>query len=287
MTPLAGQLMRMPKEYFVTSTWGRGIYGKDYAGNRFGDVEAKALREQLYQAHCFEYSEVAKQVGALAERLHDGEAISERLRFLPAPICWMETGGRACRSALLLIAQGNGTARVVWVKEDQVPEDKYGDRWRWGHSASVMGNIRIFEGPEAPSKDRFPIADEEKFVAELPLALLALINTPRVVMREQRMPHAGLQRRLARERGMVGKFPLRAWTELKLKIGAPEVHSGKPIEAMLTGRRCLHFCRMHLRLRCGHLELVKAHWRGEAALGIKQTRYRLQPPGPETKSNDA
>jgi hypothetical protein len=46
-------------------------------------------------------------------------------------------------------------------------------------------------------------------------------------------------------------------------------------EAHYTGEKCLHFCRSHLRVRNGRLEQVKAHWRGNPSLGIKQTRYKL------------
>jgi hypothetical protein len=75
---------------------------------------------------------------------------------------------------------------------------------------------------------------------------------------------------------MVGTFPLRAWTEIVLEVTPPsEAGALDPGEAHLTGRRALHFCRQHLRIRGGRLELVKAHWRGDAAIGIKQSRYRV------------
>ena len=105
---------------------------------------------------------------------------------------------------------------------------------------------------------------------------LALINTPRVIGRKQHMPHAGLQKKMAAARGMVGKFPLRGWTELTLAVSPPAV-DGQEHEVRLTGGKALHFCRAHLRIRLGQVELVKPHWRGDPALGIKQTRYRVAP----------
>ena len=104
--------------------------------------------------------------------------------------------------------------------------------------------------------------------------LLAIINTPRVIMRRQHMPHAGLQRALIASRRITGKYPLLAWQELQLKVQPPDIDESDH-EAHLTGARALHFCRAHLRIRLGRLELVSAHWRGDPALGIKQTRYRV------------
>jgi hypothetical protein len=47
-------------------------------------------------------------------------------------------------------------------------------------------------------------------------------------------------------------------------------------EGHLTGEKCLHFVRTFLRVRMGQLEYVDAHWRGNPALGMKRSRYRLE-----------
>lgn len=105
--------------------------------------------------------------------------------------------------------------------------------------------------------------------------ILVLINSPKIIGRRQYMPNLSFERRLTKQLG-VGKFPLHAWTELKLSVAKPpEIDDGEPHEAHLTGKRALHFCRKHLRIRLGKLEYVSAHWRGDPALGIKQKRYRL------------
>jgi hypothetical protein len=75
---------------------------------------------------------------------------------------------------------------------------------------------------------------------------------------------------------MVGTFPLRAWTEIKLEVCPPKWAGDLPEnETHFTGTRALHFCRAHARIRLGRLEFVRAHWRGDPALGIKRSRYRL------------
>ncbi|KTQ96970.1 hypothetical protein NS365_23330, partial [Aureimonas ureilytica] len=81
---------------------------------------------------------------------------------------------------------------------------------------------------------------------------------------------------LVRRLGVQGRFPLNAWTELQLRVASPrDLSRDASVEAHLTGQRPLHFCRAHLRVRLGRLEVVRSHWRGDASLGIKQTRYRV------------
>jgi hypothetical protein len=119
---------------------------------------------------------------------------------------------------------------------------------------------------------------------DLPIAarrlytVLAFINTPRIIGRRQVVPHAGLQRKLAAAMGMVGKFPLRAWTELKLEVRPPRIAEGEPHRAGYTGEKAYHWTRMHVRIQNGLVVYVTDYWSGNVALGIKQTRYALVPP---------
>jgi hypothetical protein len=103
-----------------------------------------------------------------------------------------------------------------------------------------------------------------------------VINTPKIIMRQQHMPHRGLQRDLIKAGKVNGKYPLHAWTEILLRVRPPEVSEGDH-EAHLTGARALHFVRKHIRIRLGKLEYVSAHWRGDASIGIKRSRYRVAP----------
>jgi hypothetical protein len=108
------------------------------------------------------------------------------------------------------------------------------------------------------------------------LLFLRLINTPHLLGNITHLPHAGLQKKIARQLGMVGKFPLRAWTEITLFVDLTGAHAeaeNSEIEARLSGQKCLHFVRAFLRWRLGRLEFVHAHWRGDGSLGIKRSRY--------------
>jgi hypothetical protein len=109
-------------------------------------------------------------------------------------------------------------------------------------------------------------------------ATLALINSPRVIGRQLYYPHMRDEREKLKKLKLVGKFPLHAWTEILLRVATrPEDHSGEePQEAHLTGDRCLHYCRSFLRVRNGLLEYVIGHWRGNPALGMRRSRYRLE-----------
>jgi hypothetical protein len=101
-----------------------------------------------------------------------------------------------------------------------------------------------------------------------------LINTPGLVGLRQHDPHRGLARKLAAARS--GSYPLRGWSEIVLKH---QTRIAEPTEERHTGatfHKCLHFVRSHLRhYRNGHVAVIPAHWRGDPALGIKRTRYRV------------
>jgi hypothetical protein len=156
--------------------------------------------------------------------------------------------------------------------------------WFWNADGSVSYHeSNYFVRPEPNRLQmlfRQGMDDAEKgwmwWLCRRTMAAVALINTPRVIGRQQHMPHAGLQRALARSKGMVGKFPLRAWTEIKLEV-RPPVHAEGFHEARLSGTRALHFCRAHLRVRRGQIEYVTHHWRGDASIGIKRSRYAMVP----------
>jgi hypothetical protein len=85
-----------------------------------------------------------------------------------------------------------------------------------------------------------------------------------------------LEKRLREGHLIAGRYPLGAWNEILLHVTPPQEADDTEHEAHLTGSRALHFVRCHLRIRLGQLELVSAHWRGDAGLGIRRSRYRLE-----------
>lgn len=249
------------------------------------------LLDRMDDIHCFEVSEIAGVAEDLHARLvddialgNDGLAtIDEEPRFadmatatsfLPAPKTWIEwrhPGG--FRRGFLLAEEGE------WARLYQADGDKSG-------IASLAGTVRIGLGAgsgdpgalEVPNAmGREDVVDWSKKAIRLNV-FLALINTPRIIGRRQHMPHRSLERALLAKHKAVGSFPLHAWTEIKLEVGRPPTIAGdESIEAHLTGQKALHFCRAHLRVRNGHVEIVRSHWRGNPALGTMQSRYSVTP----------
>jgi hypothetical protein len=231
----------------------------------------------LDDLHFFECSGIFDPALHLGNDMLRRPRNAERLAFLPAPRTWIEfltpSSKASARTAFLLEEDGDAAAvRNIFL-------DRNGDV-----TANVQASLRL---PLMGSKEfgTFQVMTDawrgsDRIIcdqtAALIYAFLAMINTPRIIGRRQHMPHAGLQRQLARARGMVGMYPLRAWQEIVLGVSPPRSEAdNEPRETRLTGEKALHFVRCHLRIRLGMLELVTAHWRGDAALGIKQTRYRL------------
>lgn len=111
-----------------------------------------------------------------------------------------------------------------------------------------------------------------RFIAMCVLTI-DLINTPGLIGLRQHDPHRGLARKLAALRG--GSYPLQAWSEVVLKHQTQIAEPGERLSGA-TFHKCLHFVRSHLRhYRDGRVTVIPAHWRGDPALGIKRTRYRM------------
>lgn len=213
--------------------------------------------------HCFDVSDVydlAYNLSKDVERIANVPLTS----FLPAQRTWIEHAKAGTRFAFLLDESAPGRVTM--------------SQYVYGGSDDYLG---VFCEEEAFDLACGETADGRRWSSKpenwsshfLVPAFLILINSPKVIGRRQHMPHRGLEKKLAAAHG-VGKYPLHAWSEIKLQVFKPvEIDDGEPHEAHLTGRRALHFCRAHIRVRLGQLEFVSAHWRGDAAIGIKQTRY--------------
>lgn len=273
---------------------------------RASDDFAFAAAKKLSGAHCFDVTAAWPVIEELATKIaYDSHDVGP-LGFLPAEKTWIEYDASATmpkkhfpgREGFLLESKAGGRfADITWCAEcgqytdEQLRLMSSGNdigRIQWGYQAANDdqllylfhdANSRVHwtgrdVGPEITDLDeREALANWQPGVI---FAALALINSPRIIGRRQHMPHRGLERDLVAKKKLIGKFPLHAWTEIKLEINAQrDASTDASTEAHLTGERALHFCRAHLRIRLGKLEIVSAHWRGNPALGIKQTRYRL------------
>jgi hypothetical protein len=238
------------------------------------------LREALTDVHCFETTEAIDLFNELVDSLKEQpiektDEIYGAYSFLPAPKTWIEWRHASGNRVATLIEEGKNWHSVTLFCE---------------LLASPLGLISAksgdyYDGIPNRNIERFlptfisDLGGDRSAIALLATAhtMLLLINSPKIIGRRQHMPHAGLERELTKHFS-AGKFPLHAWTEIKLEVAKPtEIDDGEPHEAHLTGRRALHFVRKHIRIRLGRLEYVNAHWRGDPAIGIKQSRYRVTP----------
>ena len=236
----------------------------------------------LEDVHCFEISDCMDLIEDMVLRRTPIEQLFETYGFLPAPKTWLEwrthKHGFFGRRALCL------TQHPEPMLVDGVMRETVAMNMCEAQNAMCLGYFIPSTGEYCPNPDStkgWKIEETADDIAYgwslLALHALLLINSPKIIGRRQHMPHAGLERRLTRGLG-AGKFPLHAWTEILLEVNKPiEIDDGEPHEAHLTGKRALHFCRKHIRIQNRQLVYVSAHWRGDPALGIKRSRYTVQP----------
>lgn len=210
--------------------------------------EFRPVGDIVHDIHCFECSQILDLVHELVDsgKVKD---VDQDTIFLPAPRTWIEY-------------RYERGARHAWFLEE---------------SAAFFTFLIVVEGEEhfLAKRSEYLSGEDGHLMHGMLIATLALINTPKIIGRDQHLPNRGLERSLQKQ--SIGKYPLHAWNELKLRVAKPiEIDDGEPHEDHLTGRRALHFCRAHLRIKLGKIEHVTSHWRGDAALGIKQTRYRVE-----------
>jgi hypothetical protein len=151
------------------------------------------------------------------------------------------------------------------------PPENVGEAFR--AYTQLAATQSVIDGYEKRMQAAHPDKELARLQALSLYAYLVMINSPRVIGRRQHPPHKVLQKGFAG-----GHFPLHAWTEIKLEVTKPTlIDDGEPHQARLTGLRALHFCRAHVRIKNGKLEYVTAHWRGDASIGIKRSRYAVTP----------
>jgi hypothetical protein len=260
---------------------------------------------------CFEVTAVAELAYDLAQQAYGRGNIVESLAFLPAPVTWLEQrytreDGTPALQAYLLSDQGDNTAAVASTVGMQI-------KGRSVFIPISLGSLRLLDeaDPDGWALDAVlvnegfdPVSHGQNLLRGLyPLrsdttgfkpppgeasneslekaqtrawqlyATLSLINSPRIVARSDRKPSSGLSKFLNRKGD--GPYNLLPWHEVFLDITPPEATEAESGAPRLTGSRALHFCRQHIRIKRGRLEMVRAHYRGSAEVGIAQTQYRV------------
>lgn len=243
------------------------------------------------------------------DRLNAGES---ELAFMPAKFCWMEindtlavvlttvnTGLSADEISEMLIKEKGRDRRTGESMEPIYPGENKDviALFAVGLRASSVISIQAVATMIFPESRRAIVgigfdefhkrvarlrgeSDATKMVDSLLMyahvALIA-INSSRYTVSNHIMPGERDRRRSLRGKSLVGKFPLRAYSEIVLQPG--ETIIPEPQTCATTGERAQHFVRSHLRrYRSGKTVLVKEHHRGNPALGMIQHRYRIEKP---------
>lgn len=224
---------------------------------------------------CFDMSEVSEAVEALAEEIKAKNVKGDMRVFLPAPAVWIEDRSRFCPGGWILHQQDPEFAKsesFMWYNDDDgyrhfglMPEP---DLFLREASDAEMRTAEI-EG----IYDGLWTAPEPPMAAYRLQAALAIINTPRIFRQERRRENWTGQRKLKALLPPGSRIPTAEWTEIKLEITPPE--AGESSGERLTGKKALHYCRAHLRVVNGKIVPVTGHWRGDAALGVRQGRYTV------------
>lgn len=247
--------------------------------------DRKSLLLDMEDIHCFEISKIWDAVDTMAHALSlkagkPGERYGEKqiftdakLAFLPAPNTWIEWSAEKGRVGMLL-SETDVNGQPVALVTVAASEGAY--FWSATRfllhlgSSEKFGSLVLSEASFENGVTRQRIATWQFFL----YTALAFINTPRIVGRSTYPAHRGVEKLLRSSKEWHGKFPLKPWTEITLRIDPENGAAGEGSER-LTGQRALHFCRSYLRFKGGKLEIVSSHWRGDGALGITRSTYKV------------
>ena len=156
------------------------------------------LLGQMADIHCFECSAAKSLAAELKMQIAKG-GIDERSTFLPAPKTWLEwRDGLGHRSGVLLVERSEKkSAAQYWAFGG------YGDFGGYLHPTELRFRYDVGGEDAIERMEDAALVDSDEEV----LALLAIINTPRVIGRRQHMPHRGLERSLVALQRTLGRFP--------------------------------------------------------------------------------
>lgn len=218
---------------------------------------------QLLVSACFDLSPVARIVRETSQDLLATLAAEHRMEhggllFAPAGSSWVE----------MMMPGLPRIGALVWSEDNVI--------WFESSSRDVSGFLELDEDGEHFSSGRNGALTSTGPDYDMALGVLAsfvasallLINAPRGVERHPSPPHKGLAREV-RKAGFGELKPVHTIRLVK--------RSGPLGEADGAGQgspKAFHFCRSHLRkFPNGDVTRIRAHWRGDPALGARQGDY--------------
>lgn len=249
-------------------------------------IDRCGLLDQMQNVHCFEVSQIydaavemlvplaTEDAGAQPVPEDRMEAVAGRTSFLPAPKTWIEFEAGGTSRLGFLLEEQDGFAVVQLALQGRGHFGSEDMTFVFGLGARGVDPGYWNASLELDADDEIRVGS---YVGALN-AILAFINTPKIIGREEFPPHRGLGKKLKAALGAKSDFVIHPWTEIRLQVTPPEpVGDADGANGHLTGQRALHFCRSHLRFRNGRLEIVRAHWRGSIEAGFRPATYRVTP----------
>lgn len=259
MTPLAA---RVAKELLLPEKK-RAIQDAD------GAVSVGLLSRDT---HCFDIGSATDvMVNTLSEvAWADVEPLIGEL-FLPSPVTWLEPVGYSPIPMAYVLRKEDEFFAVYYFHADEN-----------GITAMALGKFRAKEdgASEIIPAEGLSLVWSDDLLNGHSLAsvvsrcaiILSLINAE-VAGTLSHAAHRGLARKLRKHNLPAGHID--KWSEVVLRLDATATVSSEGDRANAT-RRCLHFVRSHIRrLSPTATTIVKAHWKGDAELGVKGTRYKV------------
>lgn len=227
--------------------------------DKVGPDQRKILRDQMLSCTPYYFSDPLPREDIMPYR--------EQLN-IPSPRTWIQMD----------LELKDGTRTLIWTLETETREVKIFTTQGNSIAAHLFGYFR--ERPDRIELSLYRTSDEpveqqavESYTTVLNLCL-AYINRigPRVI------PHHSLSRQTRRSVQRSLGYPLKATTEIIIRQHEHTRRTGKTGEG---GKKCWHEVKGHVRVyhrgTPDQFEVwIKPHDRGDPALGLKSTKYRVE-----------
>lgn len=258
-------------------------------------VDKAGLLQQLDKVHSFDCTAIWDSVDLALDEENMMPTILALLpeTKVPCDIAWLECGKTVFTKETDGIPKDGRIAIIVeredeWLKLSYATYAPYDDkllfslllgRCRRGSSLLSGGygiEMELNTKGDPPGRTAEFVDEQERMLGRLmaiTVLLLDIINQPTLCHLRVNQPHRGIEKSLLR--AGAGRYPLLAWHEVIIKPQDRPL-TQQEIDGHLTGRKCLHFVRGHHRPRISKKVWVKHHWKGDPALGIKRTRYKVK-----------
>ena len=269
---------------------------RDYADNNVGipydndggtsnKKHLKTLINGIVNAKCFDCSDVKELSATLVKKMSVLHEINGKMEFclgptdtsfLPSEKMWIESeiSKGSWWGVMLICPDGIGTAYGLCVlKNEYCTSTIIGEIYLHLNNGHPIINFPNVVEPFGNLKEVKSIL--YTFAGYI-YPLLAIINSPSVIGRQEFPAHKGFEKSLRHSNVIPPGAHLRPWTKITLDVTPPSGEHGEHGGARLTGAKALHYCRTHIRIKNGKLERVRGHWRGDAALGVVRSDYKVK-----------